>query len=240
MGTTRKLTSTILIVFATLLIIRSLSNSDVNEIIYSIYKLEKNEFSSYYYKLIRKPPNSYISNFIITENEDDKVIFIELTDKSCPFKYNYLYVHFTQTKNEGFLYAPPHFRMRENDTLSVGNYASRLVDMHLFQEYIDEKGISNQDSILQTLLDFVGKAVSSNVLIEVKSKEDLIKIIETYPMYNPFSEPTIDINTINLNSSSKMKYFWVRGVGLLEIIVNENYMFTINTVGLLGNEDIIM
>lgn len=240
MGTYKKLVGVLSVLVIAIFIVRFVNHSDANNAIYQIYKADNDEQFKLLYKFFRKPPWKYKGKFVEKITKNDKVEIIELTDTLCPFKYNYLYVHFNKTNHKGFLYAPPHFRLRENYTLDERNYISSLVNMSLFQEYARTIGEYNHDSILGILTGFIGKSLSNNVFVEVASRTDLSKLFEKYPLRHPFFEPTIEVNKVDFDFSSRNRYFWFNGGGLLKITTTDNNTISIKSIGFLGNETVIM
>ncbi|MDR2040495.1 MAG: hypothetical protein LBQ60_21475, partial [Bacteroidales bacterium] len=70
---------------------------------------------------------------------------------------DYYYLKIKNKPTQGFLKAPTHIRMIQNDTVSVNfdNYMNSIIDFSLFKAYIKEKDLSNKDSIIETYVHFL-------------------------------------------------------------------------------------
>lgn len=219
--------------------------SDLNTVDYQIFKYERGHFFN---KIIKKVPQDYKQSLIRTLVE--KGDYYEITyikEKWSPVQYFYYYIEFLNPSDAGVLSAPPHYRFRSNNSVTMENYMSYIVDIGLFNKYAKTIGLNTLEENIHHYVRFLERWDNSvKSIYPIKDKNDLIKVSNVFPMntFNP-EGPPLDIDKIELDTSSSFtRYYWISYAGLYR------YSFTTNKhgdlqvesqrIGFIGNEAIFM
>lgn len=130
-----------------------LSYSENERLILKIKMIEKENCIAKIFGYLTKFEKAF---FVVTdvESSSDFCLKYIIDEKTCS-PVDYYYIKFKNKSLKGFLKAPGHIRMLQNDTVNIYNYVSSIIDFSLFKAYIEAKNIIDKDSVIETYVHFL-------------------------------------------------------------------------------------
>ena len=193
------------ICFLCIILIRFLySNSNDLE-----YKMMEKEHGWHFHKLIGIVPESYKKKFsvkTVQKNEDFTLFEISRIDL---YQYLYYYIRF-KNKNEGFL------KGYINDpSRGYGNYLCSAINIQLFNEYINSKGIIIEDTIKTEYINLLrNKSANDQSFARIKNAKQMRFFLKGIPLLKSDAKDTIDIENLKISYDKELVY-WIQHRGFL-------------------------
>jgi len=211
--------------------------------VYSIFEQEYYSditLKEYLYRAMGIIPSSYKNRFKVKEIDD--VLYKQCILRDTSIQRNYCYIEFVKSQNKGFLYAPPHYRCRTDNTIGLEDrdYINKIVDQNLFSELVSLKGM-NGEGLVELYLSYLKLAFNNPVVVEITCNEDIDRIVRRYPKIYDYTKDVFDRNKIKCEAKPYSYYYWISSFGVVLFYVNYGTnTIMINDLGMLGNEMIVL
>jgi len=130
-----------------------LSYSENERLALKIKRIEKGNLIAKVFGFLTKFEKVF---FVVTDVDSSSNFCLKyiIDEKTCS-PVDYYYIKFKNKSLKGFLKAPAHIRMLQNEAVNIDNYVNSIIDFSLFKAYITEKNIIDKDSIIETYVHFL-------------------------------------------------------------------------------------
>jgi len=182
------------------------------------YKMMEKEPGRSFYKFIGIVPESYKKQFskqfsiIINQKKENFTLFEIIRVDSFYDDYSYFYIRF-KNKKGGFLKGEIGDPRNGN-----GNYLCSAINIQLFNEYINSKGIINEDSIRTEYVNLLKNKTSNyQSFARIESVKQMRYFLHGIPLWKRGAndaKDTIDIENLKISYDKELVY-WIQHRGFL-------------------------
>ena len=220
MGKIIKISSFVILILVCSSLLSSLFLSKSNSALYKIFELETDGY--YLNKLLGLVPKDVKDRYseqLLASSDGSELICI--SDRSSSINKNFIVLR--NESKEYFIKAYP-FKLLKKDSereIDLNNYISHLIDLDVFNMYIQAYGITNEKDIIRKYCYFLSILEESDSYRIVNNRTDIDFILTQHPLDNTDAltssrHDIIDLNSIGFEESQEEVYCWFVNHGFIK------------------------